>query len=233
MYAAHGDVLRQQRVDDPEGRAQQGDILDEDAVALVEVDHLRAQTVLGTEATLVHVDTVFGLLQQTGAGSHVLGDAALLHAEPLVATPGPPCLVGAATVDGAAPRDGDILGLIGIDERTEVPAVQALPAGGHDGVELRLEGKLQYGAFLDDEVDTRLQLDGSGKKLLASRHHDTAATLGRALVDGLLDGLLVFCCGGCRLCPILGDVVHGVCKLRHADALLNLLVLLGVPSLCL
>ena len=191
MYATYGNIGRQQGVDDPEGRPQQGDVLNEDALALVQVNHLGTQTVLRTEAALVHVDTVLGIFQQTGTGTLVLGYAALFHAEALVAAPGPPCLVRATAVNGTLARDGDVLGLVGIDERREVPTVQTLPACGHDGVQVRLEGEFQYGTLLHDEVHATLQLDGSCQEVLALGNDDAAATLLRAFVDGFLNGLLV------------------------------------------
>ena len=46
----------------PEGRTQQGDILNENALALVEVDKLWAQTVFFGEAALIHGNTVFSRL---------------------------------------------------------------------------------------------------------------------------------------------------------------------------
>ena len=220
-------------MDNPERRAQQGDVLNEDAFALVEVDHLGTQPVGGTKAALVHGDTIFSLLEQTGTGSHVLGNAALLHTELLAATPRPPCLVGTAAVNGSLTRNGNVLSLIGIDEWREVPAVQTLPAGGYDGVQLGFESKLQHGTILNDEVDTRLQLDGCRQEFLSGRHYHATTALLRALVDGLLDSLLVFGCGVSCLCTILCDDIRLVGKLRHADALLNLLVLLLIPTLCL
>ena len=45
-------------MDNPEGRAQQGDVLDEDTLTLVEVDELWTQTIVGVEAPLVHIHTV-------------------------------------------------------------------------------------------------------------------------------------------------------------------------------
>ena len=229
VYAAHGNVGREQRVDDPERRAQQGDILDENALALVQVNHLRAQPVGRAVASLVHGNAVLGLLQQLGACALVLGYAAGLHAEALVAAPGPPCLVRAATVDGAPSGDGYVLGLVGIDERRQVPAVQSLPTGGHDGVQLRLEGKLQHGALFNDQIDPRLQLDSCGEEPLAGRNDDAPAAFLRTLVDGSLNGLLVLGSGVGRLGAVLGNHVVLLCKLRHTDALLNLLVLLLVP----
>ena len=58
MYPSYGDIGRQQGMDDPEGRAQQGDVLDEDTLTLVEVDELWTQTIVGVEASLVHIHTV-------------------------------------------------------------------------------------------------------------------------------------------------------------------------------
>ena len=63
MYATYGNVRRQQRMDNPEGRTQQGDVLNENALTLVEVNHLRTQTVLRTKTALVHINAILGTLQ--------------------------------------------------------------------------------------------------------------------------------------------------------------------------
>ena len=72
LHPAHGDVLRQQGMDDPKGRAQQGEVLHQDVLTLIEVDELRAQAVLLGEDALVHVHAVLGLLQQSGARATAL-----------------------------------------------------------------------------------------------------------------------------------------------------------------
>ena len=116
MYATNGDVLTQQRMNDPEGRAQQRDILDENAVTLVGTDELRTQTILRTEAALVHVDAVFSSLQQALTGTVPLMHLhALLETETGIADPRPPRLIGTAAIDGSLTRDGDVRLLIGID----------------------------------------------------------------------------------------------------------------------
>ena len=132
--ATNGDVLRQQGVNHPERRTQQGDVFNEDAFALIQVNHLRAKSVGCSETALVHVHAVLGIFQQLGTRSLILGNATRLHAEARIATPGPPCVIRAASVNGAFTRDGDVLGLVGVNQRAEVPAVQSLPTGGDDGV---------------------------------------------------------------------------------------------------
>ena len=233
MDATNGNIRRKQRVKYPEGRTQQGHILDKNTFTLVEVNHLGAQTILGTKAALVHVDTVLCIFQQTGTGSLILCNAAGLHAETCIATPRPPSLVRATAVNGSLTRDGDILGLIGIDQRAEVPAVQTFPACRYDGVELWFKGKLQDSTFLHDEVDAALQLDGCCQELLSGRYDNATAALLGALVNSLLNGYLVLGSRIGSLGAILGDEELFVSKLRNADALLNLLVLLLIPLLSL
>ena len=61
-------------MDHPEGRAQQGDILEEDTLALVEADELGTEAVFRSEDALggaltfliVHGDAVLAVLEQTG-----------------------------------------------------------------------------------------------------------------------------------------------------------------------
>ena len=85
--------------------------------------------------------------------------------------------------------------------------------------------------LLDDEVHTTLQLDGSSQEPLSCRHDHSSTALLRALVDGLLDSLLILDCRRLRTGTILGDGVGFVSKLRFADTLFDLPVLLLVPTL--
>ena len=103
-------------MDDPERGTQQGDVFNQNAFALVEIDHLWAQTACRTKLTLVHGNAVLGIFQQAGTGTHVLGDTTLLHAKLLAATPRPPCFVASATIDGTLTGNSDVLCLIGIDQ---------------------------------------------------------------------------------------------------------------------
>ena len=154
-------------MNDPERRTQQGDIFNQNTITLVQVNHLGTQTVFGTELTLVHGNTIFSIFQQTGTGSHILGNAAFLHAKLLTATPGPPCLVASTAVYGSLTSYGNILSLISINQWREIPAVQSLPARRHDWVEFRFENKLKDGTFVNDEVNARLQLDCCGQETLS------------------------------------------------------------------
>ena len=124
MYAAHGDILGFQGVNHPEGRVEQGDVLDEDALTLGEVDQLWAQTILRSEGALLraltllvgHRYTVLAILQQSWTGLVLLGNHAGLPSEALSTAPGPPCLLRTATVYGSLTGYGNILSLIGVDE---------------------------------------------------------------------------------------------------------------------
>ena len=158
-------------------------------------------------------------------------DHAFLPAETGITIPRPPRIVRTAAIDGSLARDSYVLGLEGVDAGREVEALQSFPRGFHDGIEFWLKDKLQHSIFLYHEVHATLQGDGPCEKLVAGRHYHTTAALFRALVDGLLDGLLVL--GGRRLwaCTILGNQIGVVRKLRLTDALLNLLVHRCVPTL--
>ena len=221
----------------PEGRAQQRDVLEQDALALVERDELRPQSILRAEDALrrapslfvVHGDAVLAVAEQSGAGLQLLADHALLPSVACGAAPWPPRVVAATAVDGAEASDGDVVSPEGIDAWRQVEALQSLPRRFDDGVELGLEGELEHGSLLDDEVDAALELDSAREELLSGRHDDASAALLRAAVDGLLDGLLVLGGRGRRLGAHLGDDVLGVLELRSLDALFNLLVELVVP----
>ena len=153
MHTTHDDVLAEQRVDNPERRAQQCDILDEHTVAVVGVDELRAQTVLSRKAAFLHIYTILGIFQQPGAGTHVLSDFALLPSVFFSSAPFPPCAVLAAAVDSALASDGDVILLVGIDTWLEVVAVETFPACRYDRIKLRLEHKLDYGSLFHMEVN--------------------------------------------------------------------------------
>ena len=117
LDATNCDVCRQQWMDDPERRAQQSDVLDENALALVEVDHLRAQSVLRTKATLIHVDAVLGSLQQAGtAAVPLVNGHPFLEAELRGADPWPPSLARTTTIDGTATCDGHVFLLVGVNQ---------------------------------------------------------------------------------------------------------------------
>ena len=117
MHAAHDDILAEQRVDHPERRAQQGDILDEHSVAIICVDELWTQTVLSRKAALFHIHAILGIFQQTCAGTHVLTDFTFFPSVFFCTAPFPPSAVLTATVDGALAGDSDVVLLVGIDTR--------------------------------------------------------------------------------------------------------------------
>ena len=142
FHAAHGDVGGVQGMDGPEGRLQQGDILQQDALTPVEADQLRAETVFRAKDALrvssalfiIHGYAVFAISQQAWPGFQLLADQALLPSEPLYAYPVPPGIVASAAVDGSLAGDGDVVGLEGVDARREVKTFQSLPRGLDDGV---------------------------------------------------------------------------------------------------
>ena len=131
-----------------------------------------------------------------------------------ITVPWPPGLIGTTTVDGALTCDANVLGLEGIDTGREVETLQTLPRGLYDGVELGLEGELQNGTFLNMEVYTVLQGDGTCKELLSGRDDHASATFLRTEVDGFLDGFLVLGCRVGLFRPVLGDYILFIRKLR-------------------
>ena len=238
MYAAHGDVLRLQGMNHPERRVEQGDVFDEDALTLGEVDQLRTQAVLLSEGALLrgvtfcigHRHTILTILQQSWTGLVLLGNHTGLPSEALSTAPRPPSLLRTATINGTLARDGNVGLLEGIDARRQVVAVQSFPRGLNDGVELGLEDEFQNGTFLYDQIHVALQVDGTRLESHACRNDDASATFLRAFVNSLLDSLLVVGSAVARLGAILGNQHRGLANLWLLDALLNLPVLLLVPS---
>ena len=122
-------------MDDPEGRGEQRDILNQDALTLVDVDKLRTQTVGRGEGALwrataffvLHRDAVFTILQQARTGFGMLVDGAFSPAESGRTAPRPPCLSGAVAVNRSLACHSDIGLLKGIDAGREVIAVNTLP----------------------------------------------------------------------------------------------------------
>ena len=233
MYATNGNVCGKQRVNNPERRAKQCDIFNQNAFALVQVNHLGTQAVSRTELALVHGHTIFCILKQTGTGSLILGNTTRLHTKATVSTPRPPSVVRTATINSSLTSNGNVLGLIGINQRAEVPAIQSFPTCRNNGIELGLESKLKHSTFLDNEIDATFQLNGCSEEMLTCRHDNTPTALLRTLVNSLLNSLLILGSRVGRLSAKFCNVVLFVRKLRHADALLNLLVLLLVPTLSL
>ena len=148
MHTTHDNVLAEQRVDNPERRTKQSDILYEHTVAVVGVDELWTQTVLSRKAALLHIHAILGIFQQTGAGTHVLSDFALLPSVSWSSAPFPPCAVLAATVNGAFASDGDVILFVGIDTWLEVVAVETFPSCRYDRIKFRLEHELDNSSLL-------------------------------------------------------------------------------------
>ena len=75
LHSTHCDVSRMEGMDHPERRAQQGNILQQDAFTLVERHKLRPQTILRTKASLrcaltfliIHRYAVLAVLQKSGS----------------------------------------------------------------------------------------------------------------------------------------------------------------------
>ena len=65
-HTIYGDVLGEQRMDNPERRVEHLDTLDEDALRTYEVDELWAQPLSLTKFSFVERHTVFSLFQQFG-----------------------------------------------------------------------------------------------------------------------------------------------------------------------
>ena len=230
MYAAYGDILRQKWVYYPEWGAEQCYVFDENSVALVEVDKLRAESVLWAELSFVHVHSVFCHLKQSCSTSRLLADNAFFPSVMNLSTPFPPSVVFSATIDGTLAGDGNVCLLIGIDARLQVPAVNTFPACGDDGVEFGLESEQKDTVFLDVKVYLAEHGDGTSNKGALRDNHSSATVFGTSGY-GLVDGLLVvgsLCLGAGTE---VGDVVRLVFELRLSDVLFDLFVLC-IPSVC-
>ena len=153
LHVTNGDVLREQRMHHPEWGAKHGDTLDDNIFALIQVHQLRTKTVAFAEASLIHIHTVLGILQQGGTAALAL---VLLNGRVLwiafFTTHGPPRLRCGIAVNGALTCDADVLCLIGIDAGLVIPTVQSFPTRTHQRIEVGVEGKKQCGVFLNDEI---------------------------------------------------------------------------------
>ena len=145
------------------------------------------------------------------------------------ADPGPPCLVGTTAVNDALAGDGNVGLPIGINAGREVEAVEALPRGLYDGIEVGLESEEQRGPLLDMQIDMALQMDSCGKECLTSRYDNPATTFLSALVDSFLYGFLVIGSRCVRPGAKLRDKIIFATDLRYLNALFYLLVDDSVP----
>src|SRR6266536_631149 len=170
-HVADRHVLRQHRVDVPHRRVAQVYALDKDVGALVQLDEVGLQEVAQPVDPLVRVDPVDGLLLQLGPVRLALA---------VVVEPGAGRAL-AVERTGAGDRD---VGLVeGVDERGEVHALDALPAGEHQRVLLRVGAEPDGAEHV--QVDVVVEGDRAGPEGAASRyHHVTAAGLGAGR-DGL------------------------------------------------
>ena len=161
-------------MNNPEGGVEQCEVLHQNVLTEIEIDELWTQTVFLCEDTLIHRYTILGILQQSGTRSASLANHTLLETKTRIAVPRPPGVVGTATVNSSFAGYGNVGLLICIDARTEVTAVDALPACGNDGVEVWLEGKLQYSILLYHQIDMTQQRDGSCDE--GARRNDDTST---------------------------------------------------------
>ena len=229
MYATHNDVFAEQGMDNPERRTQEGYILDEHSVTFVDIDELRAQTILGSESALFHIYAILCILQQACTRTHILTDFSRFPTICVLATPFPPSGILAAAIDSSLASDGNIFLLVGIDARLQVVAVKTFPTSRDDRIEFGLEHKLQHAALLNVEVDLALECDGTSIECAFWHYHTSASSL-RTGINSFVDSLLVGGSSSLGACAILSDVEHFVAKLRLANALFYLLVL-GVPTI--
>ena len=240
VHTPHRHIGALQWMDDPERRAEQGHILYQHTLTLVEADELRTHPVGGPKSAqhrpmsfpVYHRLAVFTILQQARTPAEFLAHRAFLPAILCGSAPRPPGLAVPASVDGTPPRDGNVVGTKGIDARRQIVAVQALPRSFHDRVERRLKRKLQPCLIFHHKIHPTLQFDGPREESLSGRHSHPSATPFGTLVDGPLNGLLILC-SRCRwLSPKLGDGIVLLQQFRPLDASFNLLIQSRIPCLC-
>ena len=124
VYTIYGDVLREQWVDNPERRVGELYILDEDAIATIEVDKLWTQALSLTKTSFILRYTILSIFQQTCTATQVLcflGNT-FLEVELLSSTPWPPSFAATITVDGSLTCDSKVCLAIGVDTWRIVPA---------------------------------------------------------------------------------------------------------------
>ena len=123
VYASDCHISGFQRMNDPEGRTQQGDILNQNALALIKADELGTHAILGREGTggcgaslaVRHGLAILSILEQTCTTSQFLTDNALLPSIFGGTTPRPPGFASASTINGALARQGDVVCLESIN----------------------------------------------------------------------------------------------------------------------
>ena len=218
-------------MDDPERGVDQSHALDEHALALHDVDELRAQALAASETSFVRIHALLCHLLQAVAGAQILcffGYAGLV-AKALFAAHSPPRGVAASSVYGTFTSDGDVGGLTGIDTWTVVPTLQSLPARLDEGIEFGVEDKTERSILADDKVDVAQQMQCACAPR-ACGDNDTSTAALRHLGDGTVDGFLIFCCTGLRAGTITGDEHFTVGLLGQDGGTLDALHSLVVPG---
>ena len=183
-------ILAHQRMNVPSGGVLEDDTLQEHILAVNQRNHDGAQETLdgvplliGLSIGHIHVGTLLALyialvgypvaflhLHTTRTAQDFLplsiGHLRLLHGAPILTV----------TVNHTTPCNGDILSTIGTQRRLTTTGVEAFERGVDDGIERLVARELDDSAYLQVQVDVRLQHDRSCEPH-ALRNDQATATL--------------------------------------------------------
>src|SRR5574344_11444 len=228
MHTSYRDVLAEKRMNHPERRAQQCDILYQNVFAHVQINQLRSQTVLHTKLTTIHIHTVFRHFLKTCSTSVPLTYGLCFRpSEPGGTAPFPPCLVASVTVYRTFTGDTDILRFVRIDKRLQIPAVETFPSRRNNWIQTRVESEQQGSTLFHDQVYIAFQRQSS-RVPYSGRYHDTSAARFVAGSNGSVDSPLVDCSFILRVSAEFGNNECFVVERRLLDSLFDFFVL-GIP----
>ena len=175
LHVTYRKVLAEQRMDNPERRAQQGDALYEHVLPAYNIYKLWAQPVALSKDTLLQRSLLRDHFQKFTARAGVLAVLQSLFISQTVNTSHePPAVVGSSAVYRSPAGDTHIPDILSIDAWRIVVAVHTLPACAHKRIEVCVEDKEQGRALLHDQVHPALQAYGTGLPL-AGRDDDASA----------------------------------------------------------
>ena len=227
LHTFHQQVLTNQRVDNPERRTQQRDVLDGYIVALIQIDELRTQTRI-FHVTLFERFACLAVFEQQRTTNLLTFLQVGRPTETVFAAHLPPGVVASVTVDGSLTGNGDVLLTVSVDTGLVVHTVHTFPSCQNDGEEFLVESKKQLSVFLDFQIYVALQRNRTRLKCAGWYNHLTAAFLG-TLVNSLVDGLLILGCSCFFGCTVLRNQERTVSKRRFLNAFFDLLVGCCIP----
>jgi len=188
-HAPDNNIFGEKRVNQPEGSPNNGNALDQNALALVGLDEWRAESVFFVKHSLLNGYIVVGHLVQPCFSCLAGGMPALGDGSRSAKGKGPPMRCIGLSVQNSVPGDGNIGLFVGVDERTEVVTVESFPTGKNEwGVVRGVGGEPEGTAVSQMQVDIAFQCDGPGVENTFGNDH-AASSCRSTGFDGCCDGL--------------------------------------------